>query len=58
MISEAIDEARLFPALAGMNRMTRNWISFVPAVPRARGDEPLRSLAEIEGRVCSPRSRG
>eukprot|EP01022_Parablepharisma_sp_SALTPOND_P013325 TRINITY_DN1778_c0_g1_i1.p1 TRINITY_DN1778_c0_g1~~TRINITY_DN1778_c0_g1_i1.p1 ORF type:complete len:106 (-),score=3.15 TRINITY_DN1778_c0_g1_i1:120-437(-) len=62
---------RLFPAQAGMNRQ-RGWARpgrpAVPAVPRARGDEPyLPAFEEAIGTFtvlpcysirCSPRTRG
>ena len=56
--ADILREPKVFPAHAGMNRMS--WV-FMPApscVPRTRGDEPVL-LDALKGVVmCSPHTRG
>ena len=48
----------VFPAGAGMNRVTgkRAWAKI--SVPRRRGDEPLFLADFGDKHVCSPQARG
>ena len=48
----------LFPARAGMNRITATRISMSRSVPRTSGDEPkgITEIADFE--LCSPHERG
>ena len=48
----------MFPALAGMNRRTSNYLSICLNVPRTRGDEPNADQALALMAICSPHSRG
>ena len=48
----------MFPAHAGMNRLSLPALAFLGDVPRARGDEPA-GFAVMGGALeCSPRTRG
>ncbi len=48
----------LFPARAGMNRLTPGGLAGVGTVPRTRGDEPGLTLDMNASSDCSPHARG
>ena len=48
----------MFPARAGMSRMSDAFITTAPNVPRASGDEPVTGSGMDERSECSPRERG
>ncbi len=48
----------VFPADAGMNRMSRNHPGLSFSVPRRRGDEPNDNAYGANGQRCSPQMRG
>ncbi len=48
----------VFPAGAGMNRLTDPDIRPPVRVPRRRGDEPLSFSPFLRGVGCSPQARG
>ena len=48
----------LFPAHAGMNRLTDYCDLLAATVPRTRGDEPLRYWYRETVISCSPHTRG
>ena len=48
----------MFPARAGMSRFEAWAMTLTRYVPRASGDEPRRTTAEVTLIECSPRERG
>ena len=48
----------MFPARAGMSRVTTRQHARPPDVPRASGDEPLDAISLACSTKCSPRERG
>ncbi|EFP1217408.1 hypothetical protein HPV02_001877 [Salmonella enterica] len=50
--------ASVFPAPAGINRITAEHLEELFGVPRASGDKPQLDDTEQSGIPCSPRQRG
>ena len=48
----------LFPAHAGMNRLTLSTMATAFTVPRTRGDEPVLDPKTGGRKDCSPHTRG
>ena len=48
----------VFPAPAGMNRVSAARVDCASCVPRACGDEPPFAMFLIPSLMCSPRLRG
>ena len=48
----------MFPAHAGMSRVTRQVTEYDSNVPRTRGDEPTKTRMIYTGGQCSPHTRG
>ncbi|EEC3698166.1 hypothetical protein JKI49_001795 [Salmonella enterica] len=50
--------ASVFPAPAGINRITAEHLEELFGVPRASGDKPPARVAGVPMPPCSPRQRG
>ena len=48
----------MFPAPAGMNRTSSEYVHQVGNVPRTRGDEPVIEYVPCSFKICSPHPRG
>ena len=58
MTDQQILDAIVFPAYAGMIRLS-SWTTFPQqSVPRLRGDDPLDAYHELYAERCSPPTRG
>ncbi len=54
----AQDAFNVFPAGAGMNRLTLDKREVTIRVPRRRGDEPVGQGLNVLPPACSPQARG
>ena len=52
------DITLVFPARAGMSRLSATVPPDATSVPRASGDEPVRGHKRQAVEACSPRERG
>ena len=51
-------DSYVFPAYAGMDRLSFPYCPTILGIPRVRGDGPLLMASVIEMRMYSPRTRG
>ena len=57
-VDDQMVEMVVFPAHAGMNRVSRNIQDAYEGVPRTRGDEPVTLYPSVRQFLCSPHTRG
>ena len=58
VIEKGSNVGKLFPAHAGMDRLSFVLFSRCAAVPRTRGDGPISAAAMAPMKACSPHTRG